>query len=79
MFFILTRLWKIMSLIFCCMIMWPIDGISIVNLTNSFAKMGNDDNQQALPQDPLQVSIRLIKRSRAKKNKETLNGFIRDI
>jgi hypothetical protein len=57
----------------------PIDGISIVNLTNSFAKMGNNVNQQALPQDPLQVSIRLIKRSRAKKNKETLNGFIRDI
>lgn len=57
----------------------PIDGIYIVNLTNSFAKMGNDDNQQALPQDPLQVSIRLIKRSRAKKNKEALDGFIRDI
>jgi hypothetical protein len=57
----------------------PIDGISIVNLTNYFAKMGNNVNQQALPQDPLQVSIRLIKRSRAKKNKETLNGFIRDI
>jgi hypothetical protein len=27
----------------------PINGISIVNLTNSFAKMGNDENQQALP------------------------------
>jgi hypothetical protein len=39
----------------------------------------NDENQQASPKDPLEVSIGLITRSRAKKIKDAFNGLIQDI
>ena len=42
-------------------------------------KLEVDENQNALPKDPLQVPVGPITRARAKKFKEALNGLIQDL
>ena len=43
---------------------------------NSFENRGTDKNQEASPNDPLEISIGLITRSKVKKIKKALNGLI---
>jgi len=47
--------------------------------SNPLEERENDENQRASPKDPLEVSIGLITRSRAKKIKDAFNGLIQDI
>jgi hypothetical protein len=43
---------------------------------NSFENRETDKNQEASPNDPLEISIGLITRSKVKKIKKALNGLI---